>query len=39
MSVVELSKVSTPSQKPTPVMASTRQYPRQYLDFVKHVMK
>ena len=39
ISVVQLSKISTPSQKPTPVLGSTRQYRRQYLDFVKHVMK
>ena len=36
---MELSKVSIPSQKPAPVVGSTRQYPLQYLDIVKQVTK
>jgi hypothetical protein len=39
MSAVELSKVSSLSQKPTPVLRSSRQYPSQYLDLVKLTIK
>jgi hypothetical protein len=35
MNAVELNKVSTPSRKPTPVLRSSRQYPRQYVAWVK----
>jgi len=39
MNAVELSKVSIPSQMPTPVLRSSRQYHSQYLLLVKLTIK
>jgi len=39
MSAVEISNVSNTSQEPTPVLRSTSQYPPQYLDCVKLIIK